>query len=156
MSSANGKVLEFFTKIPKLEADGSNWVIYKDRFFYAAAAASLLSHIDGMGVKPTLALGFPRSGLLSESQQVVLDKYTSDLSRWQSDETIIRQAIAMSISDSLFLEVRKKETVMGMWEAVKDQREKKSQMVTVDMRRKLQAKKCLESGNVHTHLYSPE
>ena len=33
MSSVNGKVLEFFTKIPKLEADGSNWVIYKDHFF---------------------------------------------------------------------------------------------------------------------------
>ena len=60
--------------------------------------------------------------------------------------------IAMSISDSLFLEVRKKETVMGMWEAVKDQREKKSQMVTVDMCCKLQAEKCLKLGNVCTHL----
>ena len=41
---------------------------------------------------------------------------------------------------------------MGMWEAVKDQREKKSRMVTVDMCRKLQAEKCLESGDVHAHL----
>ena len=97
MSSANGKVLEFFTKIPKLEANGSNWVIYKDCFFFAAAAASLLSHINGTGVKLTLALGFPRSGLLSELQQVVLDKYTSDLSWWQSDEAIIRQAICWRI-----------------------------------------------------------
>ena len=126
MSSANGKVLEFFTKIPKLEADRSNWVMYKDYFFFAVAAASLLSHIGGMGVKLTLALGFPRSGSLPELQQVVLNKYTSDLSQWQSDEAIIRQAIATSISDSLFLEVRKKETAMRMWEAVKDQREKKS------------------------------
>src|SRR5271155_2582984 len=61
---------------------------------------------------------------------------------------MIRQAIASSISDSLFLEVRKKKTGMEMWEAVKDQREKKSRMVTVDMRRKLQAEKCLESGDV--------
>ena len=37
------------------------------------------------------------------------------------------------ISDSLFLEVRKKETVLEMWKAIKDQREKKTQMVTVDM-----------------------
>ena len=80
MSSANSKVLEFFTKILKLEADGSNWVIYKDHFFFTVAAASLLSHINGMGVKLTLALGFLRSGLLSESQQVVLNKYTLDLS----------------------------------------------------------------------------
>jgi hypothetical protein len=44
----------------------------------------------------------------------------SDLAQWQSDEAIIRQAIASSISDALFLEVRKRETVMGMWEAVED------------------------------------
>src|SRR5271168_88594 len=152
MSIANGKILEFFTKIPKLEADGSNWVIFKDRFLFAAAAASLVSHIDGTGVAPILETGFPRSGPLSEAQQAELDKYTSDLARWESDEAMIRQAIASSISDSLFLEVRKKKTGMEMWEAVKDQREKKSRMVTVDMRRKLQAEKCLESGDVRTHL----
>ena len=152
MSSANGKVLEFFAKIPKLEADGSNLVIYKDHSFFAAAAASLLSHIDGMDVKLTLSPGFLRSGSLSELQQVEFNKYTLDLAQWQSDEAIIRQAIAMSISDSLYLEVKKKETAMGMWEAVKDQREKKSQKVTVDMHCKLQAKKCLKSGNVCTHL----
>ena len=79
MSIANGKILEFFTKIPKLEADGSNWVIFKDRFLFAAAAASLVSHIDGTGVVPTLATGFPRSGPLLEAQEAELDKYTSDL-----------------------------------------------------------------------------
>lgn len=152
MSTVNGKVLEFFTKIPKLEADGSNWVIFKDCFLFAAAAASLTSHIDGKGAEPTLTTGFLRTGKLSESQQEELDKFTSDLAQWQSDEAIIRQVIASSISDSLFLEVRKKETAMGMWEAVKDQREKKSQMVTVDMCHKLQAEKCLESGDVCTHL----
>src|SRR6202522_4312065 len=152
MSVANGKILEFFTKIPKLEADGSNWVIFKDRFLFSAAAASLVSHIDGTGGAPILETGFPRSGPLSEAQQAELDKYTSDLARWESDEAMIRQAIASSISDSLFLEVKKKKTGMEMWEAVKDQREKKSRMVTVDMRRKLQAEKCLESGDVRAHL----
>ena len=46
MSNTNRKVLEFFAKIPRLEADQSNWVIYKDQFLYAAAAASLNQHID--------------------------------------------------------------------------------------------------------------
>src|SRR5271163_2984307 len=40
-----------------------------------------------------------------------------------------------------------------MWEAVKNQREKKSRMVTVDMQRKLQAEKCPESRDVRAHLY---
>ena len=36
---------------------------------------------------------------------------------------------------------------------MKGQREKKSRMVTVDMRHKLQAEKCPESGDVRAHLY---
>ena len=59
----------------------------------------------------------------------------------------------MTISDSLFLEVRKKESAKKMWEAVKEQREKKSQMVTVDMQHKLQAEKCPESGDIRAHLH---
>ena len=82
MSSMNGKVLEFFAKIPKLETDGLNWVIFKDRFLYAADAASLKEHIDGTGAAPrpvTFPLG---SGPLSAAQQEALDDYTELLSRW--------------------------------------------------------------------------
>ena len=75
MSSTNGKILEFFVKIPKLEADGSNWVIFKDRFLFAAAAASLISHIDGTGAAPT-PVTFASSPLTAEEQKE-LDNYTS-------------------------------------------------------------------------------
>ena len=51
------------------------------------------------------------------------------------------------------MEVRKKVTAAEMWEAVKSSREKKTWMVTVDMRRKLQAEKCTESGDMRTHLH---
>ena len=44
------------------------------------------------------------------------------------------------------------ETVLSMWDAVRNQREKKSRMVTVDMRRKLQSEKCTEQGDVRAHL----
>lgn len=131
--SINGKALEFFAKIPRLEADGSNWVIFKDRFMFAAAAASLASHVDGTGAEPTLATDFPKSGPLTDAQKAEYDIYASNLARWRSDEAIIRQAIASTISDSLFLEVRRNESAKGMWEAVRDQREKKSRMVTVDL-----------------------
>ena len=59
MSSTNRKVLEFFANIPRLEANGSNWVNHRDRFLSAAAAASLVNHIDGTGVLPKL-VAIPR------------------------------------------------------------------------------------------------
>src|SRR5271155_5405006 len=39
-----------------------------------------------------------------------------------------------------------------MWDAVKNQREKKSRMVTVEMQCKLQAEKCPKSGDLRAHL----
>src|SRR6202522_333476 len=154
MSNANGKILEFFAKISKLEADESNWVIFKDRFMFAAAAASLIDHIDGTGTVPSPPVTRTTdSGALTEIQQGALDEYAAELLRWQSGEAIVRQAIASTISDSLFLEVRKRESAKEMWDAVRDQREKKSRMVTVDMRHKLQAEKCPESGDIRAHLY---
>src|SRR5271168_3398649 len=153
MSNTNGKILEFFAKIPKLEADGSNLAIFKDRFMFAAAAASLIDHIDGTGKVPSPPVTRTTdSGALTEIQQGALDEYAAELSRWRSGEAIVRQAIASTISDSLFLEVRKRESAKEMWDAVRDQREKKSRMVTVDLRRKLQAEKCPESGDLRAHL----
>ena len=82
----NGKVIEIFAKIPKLEADGSNWVIFKDRFLFAAAAASLRDHIDGKGAAPKPVTFASSSGLLSAAQQEALDDYAERLSRWQSND----------------------------------------------------------------------
>ena len=91
MSSTNGKVLEFFAKILRLEADRSNWVIYKDRFLFAAAAASLANHIDGTGVPPKPAV-IPRgTESLTAVQQKALDDYATEMSRWQSDKAIIKR-----------------------------------------------------------------
>ena len=126
MSNTNGRVLKFFARIPRLEADGSNWVIYKDQFLYAAAAASLNQHIDGTGIPLLLVSINTGTEPLTATQQKTLDDNKAGISRWQSEEAIVRQAIASTISDSLFLGVRKKVTAVGMWEAVKDQREKKS------------------------------
>jgi len=48
--------------------------------------------------------------------------------------------------------VKGEKTAKEMWNKVKAEYEKKSKMVTVDMRRKLQDKKCPEEGDVKAHL----
>ena len=57
MSSSNSKLLKFFVHIHELEIDGSNWVIFKDCFLFAATAASLKGHVDGMDIAPA-TVGF--------------------------------------------------------------------------------------------------
>ena len=132
MSSSNSKLLEFFIHIPKLEVDGSNWVIFKDCFLFAAAAASLKGHIDGTGKPPVNPVPTPCEPLM-EDQKLAINEYNTLLTKWEMEENIVKQALASVIPDSLFIEVRRKETATLMWDAVRDQREKKSRMVTIDM-----------------------
>jgi len=151
---STGKLLEFFIRIPKLLPDGSNWVIFKDRFHFAAAAAVLQKHLDGTDSEPA-ALAFPVAGPtpLTAAQTEELKAYEASLSKWQAGEAVLKQAIASTIPDSLFLDVRKEKTAKLMWDSVSNKREKKSRMVTVDLRRKLQLEKCEENGDVRTHLF---
>ena len=39
-------------KVPKLEAGGTNWVVYKDRLLWSIDAHGLLDHVDGSREKP--------------------------------------------------------------------------------------------------------
>ena len=115
MSASNSKLLEFFARIPKLESDGSNWVIFKDRFLFAAAAASLKAHIDGTEKAPDAVPVVPtESEPLTAEQAQVCSEYDAALSKWEMEEAIIKQALASVIPDSLFLEVRRKETALSM------------------------------------------
>jgi hypothetical protein len=127
MLSSNSKLLEFSIHIPKSEVDGSNWVIFKDRFLFAAAAASLKGHIDGTdsALVNVLFSHRPREAL-KEGQQEALEEYMKKLTKWEMEENIVKQALVSVILDSLFIIVRRKETAALMWDAVKDQREKKS------------------------------
>src|SRR5271154_3809848 len=60
-------------------------------------------------------------------------------------------AIASSIPDSLFMKVRAKGTVRAIWTELKNHFQKKSRMVSVDLRRRLQEQKCHEKGDVIAH-----
>ena len=153
MSTVNRKLLKFFVRIPKLEVDSSNWVIFKDRFTFTAAATSLEQHINGTGTPPnpltfTLSGPFP----LTMEQTAELELYEGKKSKWLAGEAVIKQAIATTISNSLFIEIHKEVTAHLMWEAVQLKWEKKSHMVTVDLHRRLQAEKCPEHSDVHAHL----
>ena len=92
MSASNSKLLEFFARIPKLESDGSNWVIFKDRFLFATAAASLKAHVDGTG-KPPVAVPVIQAGSkpLSEEQSRAFSEYDASLLKWETEEAIVKQ-----------------------------------------------------------------
>jgi transposase InsO family protein len=150
MANNSGKLLEFFLRLPKLSIDGTNWIVFRDRFSFAADAAGLARHINGSGKAPAVLAAL--STTPSKTEKETWDANQKEWKEWTQGEAVMKQAIAGSIPDSLFIQVGKQTTAKGMWDAVKSDREKRSRMVQIEMRRKIQDERCDEGADVRTHV----
>jgi len=157
------KLSDDLMKVPKLDVSGTNWVIYKDRFLWAVDARGLLHHVDGSGWEPRRP-PIARKPILDgdgkeigtedapdETDKQRLATYQIELKAWRQGEAIIKQQIAATIPDSLFMKIRTQGTSMDIWQALTADFQNKSRMVSVDLRRRLQQQRCAEKGDVRAH-----
>ena len=106
MSSKFAKLGDDLMKVPKLEAGGVNWVVYKDRFTWSVDARGLLEHIDGSGAEPVCPVLPKKVGeTLTEDERKLMKEWKEELKEWKQGEAIIKQQIAATISDSLFMKI---------------------------------------------------
>jgi hypothetical protein len=112
MANNNGKLLEFFLRLPKLNADGTNWIVFCDRFVFAADAAGLARHINGSGKAPAVLPALTASP--SKTDKELWDDNQKEWKEWTQGEAVMKQAIAGSIPDSLFIQVGKQTSAKGM------------------------------------------
>ncbi|KAJ7608627.1 hypothetical protein DFH06DRAFT_1111157, partial [Mycena polygramma] len=131
MSLSTAKLGDYFLRIPKCEADGTNYSVYKNRFKYAADAAGLGEHLNESYVTPVAP-----TSMSSPPSQAELDakvNYEKALKQYKSGEAIVKQAIACTIPDAMFLRFMKAKSAAELWKNVAGEFEKKSKMVTVDL-----------------------
>lgn len=70
---------------------------------------------------------------------------------WGRGEAIVKQLIASTIPDSLFMKVRNKGTAGEIWKSFAADFEQKLRSVSVNLRRRLQDERCGERGDVCAH-----
>ena len=147
------KLGEDLMKIPQLDVAGTNWVIYKDRFLWAIDARGYLDHIDGSTAEPA----DPISGRDDENKEFTAAETTAELEWkkelkiWKQGEAIVKQQIAATIPDSLFMKIRGKGNALEIWSSLTKEFEKKSRSVAVDLRKRLQDEYCSEKADVRAH-----
>lgn len=143
--------LDDYLRVPKLEVDGTNWVIYKDRLKWAADARGYLKHIDGTATTPTAppAPAAPDAPTAAETARATA--YTATNTEWMRGKAIMKQLITSTILDSLFMKVRGKTSAHDIWSALVNDFEKKSRMVSVDLRRRLQDERAGEKDDLRSH-----
>jgi len=158
-------------KVPKLDVASTNWVIYKDRFLWSIDARGLLEHVDGSGVEPKSpavrkmvtqkkggGVGDPAvdemetvEAPLSKGDEKKEEEWLKELKVWKQGEAVVKQQIAATIPDSLFMKIRGKSSALEIWESLADAFQARSRMVSVDLRYRLQQQCCAKKSDVHTH-----
>ncbi|KAJ3489198.1 hypothetical protein NLJ89_g11551 [Agrocybe chaxingu] len=153
---------EDFLKVPKLLADGSNWVTYKDRLRWAVDARGLLNHLDEDIPEPTKltvtsldTLGDPntpaKAGTTSTTDERVTRGYELRTTQYKTSEATVKQAIASTIPDSVFNRIKTKKTAKNVWDALTEIFENRSLTVAIDLRHQMQTIKCGKHEDVRTH-----
>jgi hypothetical protein len=106
MTANNGKLLEFFLRLLKLNMDGTNWIVFQDRFIFAADAAGLVRHIDGSAKAPTVLVIATSTMSPTTDKKAALEKNQVDLKEWAQGEAVVKQGIAGAIPNNLFVAAR--------------------------------------------------
>ena len=147
----DSKQLNNFFRVPRLPNDGKGFVIWKERVKLSIRARGLFGHLDGSAMKledpPMRAVG----ATLTEDKVTAIGKHAKDLNTYLQEQVIVFQQIASTIPDSLYLKIKGKPTVQEAWNVMKADFEKRSQMITVELQKKLQDVRCAENGNIRTH-----
>ena len=111
--STTAKPGDEFLHVPRLDIAGINWVVYKDRFLWSIDARGLLDHLEGTEVKPTDLIDAnirADSKPLNEEKKLVDIEWKKAVKEWRQGEDVVKQQIAGTILDSLFMKIRGKGT----------------------------------------------
>ena len=124
--------------IEKLNADGSNWVSFRDRMMWALWSRGLLEHLTST----TVTANYTAIG--------TVNNITPQM-KWDNDEATAMHVIAASIPNSVFTNVKSKPNTKEVWDALKALYEGRTQMVLVKMSQQLQTTRCGEDNSVRDH-----
>ena len=109
----------FLHTIPKLQADGHNWVTYCDCLTLCITAQGLHSYLEGTMTEPKDPATCNESASLTPDKVRENEEHTVVEADWEQKQAIVLQYIAATIPDSLYIKIKGKTTVKAAWDVLK-------------------------------------
>ena len=131
VSTSNSHNGDEYVRFPLLDSEGRNWPTYKERFYLTAVSQGHKGHITGTTTKPK--------------------EDSSAFSTWEITEAILKNLLASSIPNSIYSQIKARETVKDMYDELGALFESKSLGYESNLRRKLINSSCREGTNLRTH-----
>jgi len=140
-----------------LKADGSNWINYKSRIELAVEAKGLPGYLSGTkGLPPNPREGKDDTWTPNEKEKRLIDEYDKVLPEWKQENTKVKQIIAVSLPETLYLKFRTLDSAHSLWEALASEFEQHSGIVAIELCRKLQGIHCGDKADVRAHFSKME
>ena len=131
----------------RLPSDRKGFVIWKEQLELSIRAQGLYGHLDGTVTRPvepvTTGVTVPTA-----EQASTIERYPRDISQYLQEQAMVFQQIVSMIPNTLYLKIKGKVTVKEAWDALKVDFEKRSCMITIELRKHLQDTRCAENGNI--------
>src|SRR5258705_1212259 len=142
--------------IPKLAEDGTNWITYKERMLTAIGARGLMRYIDGRVKQPipfalSPATGEPLKADGKPATDAEIEALEDKLDEFCQKNSLVKQHIFSTLSDRLVLQIQILQTASKIWAEIRKIHEGRTELVQVDLRRRLQETRCKEGGDVTIH-----
>ena len=137
------------SSLPKLTADGSNWIIWKHHIQVYAAMRKLDYILDETATPPTKPepLADTATAAQTTEYESALEKYREFT--WHDAE--ITNAIMSTIPDTLMIKVINSPTASSQWKVICTEHESKTKRFAIEMLRNLHNQHCQETDDIRQH-----
>ena len=151
--TSNIKYGDEFWRVPKLDASGKDWPLWKGRLELSLQARGLLGHLTETGKPVNPAEGKPTGWSPTTATELAeMQTYEEEIKKWNDNDIIVRQQIAVLIPDSLFIQLLSLTMAREYFDVLKGQFGTRSLAVTVELRRQLGELKLKEGGDARAHI----
>jgi hypothetical protein len=111
--------------LPKLDPDGSNWVLYKTQIVSVLIYQRVIHYVNGHAQKPQT----PGSRANSD----VIEKYETDLKIWEIENEHAQSIVLSTLPKIYQIEVVRLETAKQTWEPICSKFNNQSEIVQIDL-----------------------
>jgi hypothetical protein len=142
--------------LPKLQDDGSNWVMYKERIKNHLTSKGLMRHLTGTARKPAEVEEkdgkVHKKGNARPMTDDELDTYLDTLDVYATKEAQVREVLYDTLSKTVFLQIKGQPTAAETWNKLVSIFELKGDMTITDTLTKLASARYVDGNDMRTHI----
>jgi hypothetical protein len=114
------KLGDEFLRVPKLDASGKDWPLWKGRLKLSLSARGLMGHLTGTALKPKNPADGKSAGWSPTADEIKeIQTYEKENAEWLEKDAVVKQQIVVVIPDSLFIRLLSKTMAKEYYDTLK-------------------------------------